>query len=72
MRSGTYYLNNDGSRWIVLDHEGKRERRTWKTESGREVTRRVIYYYSFGNFGGCLINYKGKRERVLTDTILKD
>ena len=71
MRSGTYYLNNSGSRWVVLIN-GKREQRTWLTKSGKEITRRVIYYESFGNFGSCLISYKGKKIRVLMDTILND
>lgn len=71
-RDCVLYCNNRGDRWIVLDHDGRREKRTWLTKSGMEVTRRVIYYYSFGNFGGALISYKGKLLKVLTDSILED
>lgn len=71
MRNGVFYLNNNGSRWIVLNN-GKREKITLKTESGKEVTRTVIFYESFGNFGSCCISYKGKKIKVLADSILKD
>ena len=71
MRTGVFYLNNSGSRWVNLIN-GKRDKRTWLTESGKEVVRTVIYYESFGNFGSCCISYKGKKINVLIDTILKD
>jgi len=71
MKNGVFYLNNNGSRWIVLNN-GKREKITLKTESGKEITRTVIFYESFGNFASCCISYKGKRINVLTDSILKD
>jgi len=71
MRTGVYYLNNNGSRWIVLNN-GKKEKITLKTESGKEVTRTAIFYESFGNFASVCISYKGKKINILTDTILKD
>ena len=70
--AGCWYLNNRGDRWIVVDPFGRREKRTWVTKSGKVIDRRVIYYFSFGNFGGALISYKGKKIRVLADTILDD
>ena len=69
--NGTYYLNNQGSRWVVYEN-GKKSTITLKTKAGKSITRTVIYYYSFGNFGGALISYKGKKIRVLLDTILED
>lgn len=71
MRTRTYYLNNNGSRWIVLIN-GKRERITLFTKSGQEVNRSVNYYSSFGNHGTANISYKGKKIDVFTDTILED
>jgi len=71
MRNGTYYLNNWGSRWVVYEN-GEKVKNTWKTKSGNIIVRTVIYFYSFGNFGGALISYKGKKIRVLMDTILED
>jgi len=71
MRNGTYYLNNSGSRWVVYE-DGKKSTITLKTKSGNSITRTVIYYFSFGNFGAAVISYKGKKIRVLTDTILED
>jgi hypothetical protein len=71
MSDGLYYLNNSGSRWVVYSN-GKLEKRTWLTQSGKEIRRAVLYYFSFGNFGGCVISYKGERIRVLADSILED
>lgn len=69
--SETYYLNNSGSRWIVLEN-GKKPVHPFKTKSGKIVIRTVIYYESFGNFGSMCISYKGSKIKVLADTILDD
>jgi hypothetical protein len=70
-RNGLYYLNNTGSRWVVFEN-GVRISNTWTTKSGKEVTRRVLFFESWGNFGCAYISYKGKRISVLSDTILED
>lgn len=72
MNTKCFYLNNDGSRWIVLDESKRREQRTWITKSGHTVTRRVIYYESFGNFATACISYKGIKVHVFLDTLLDD
>ena len=71
MRNGTYYLNNSGSRWVIYEN-GKKITHTFKTRSGKEVTRTIIFFESFGNFGSVVISYKGKKIGVLIDTILED
>jgi len=71
MRNGTYYLNNSGSRWVKLTN-GQKDKITLKTVSGKDVTRTVIYYESFGNFGSALISYQGKKLKVLADSVLVD
>lgn len=71
MLNGVYYLNNSGSRWVYYDN-GKKEKRTFTTKSGEKIQRTIIEYYSFGNFGACIISYKGKKIRVLADEILPD
>jgi len=71
MRTGTFYLNNYGSRWINLEN-GKREKITLKTKAGKTITRKVIFFESFGNFATALISYKGKKRSVFSDTILED
>ena len=71
MRNGTFYLNNNGSRWVNLTN-GQKDKITLKTVSGKDVTRTVIYYESFGNFGAALISYQGKKLKVLADSILID
>lgn len=71
MRTGTFYLNNYGSRWINLNN-GKRETITLKTKAGKPITRKVIFFEMFGNFATALISYKGKKISVFPDTILED
>lgn len=71
MRNGTFYLNNTGHRWVILEN-GKRTRHTFTTESGKEVTRTAIFYESFGNFATVCINYMGKRIKVFADSILSE
>ena len=69
--SQVYYLNNSGSRWIVLEN-GKKPVHTFKTKSGKTVHRTAIFYESFGNFGSVCISYKGSKIKVLADSILND
>ena len=71
MKTGTFYLNNYGSRWINLNN-GKRETITLKTKAGKTITRKVIFFEMFGNFATALISYKGKKISVFPDTILED
>jgi hypothetical protein len=71
LMNGVYYLNNHGSRWIVLIN-GIKEKREFTTKSGRKITRTVIEYKNWGNFGTALISYKGKKIRVFADSILDD
>jgi len=69
MRNGTYYLNNNGSRWVVYE-KGKKVKHTFQTAQGKTVERTAIEFRSFGNFGCLKISWKGKIITVLADTIL--
>lgn len=69
--TGTLYLNNNGSRWVNLT-DGKRDSITLLTKSGKEVTRQVEFWSSFGNFATARISYKNKRIDVFGDTVLED
>ena len=71
-RTGLYYLNNTGSRWVILDETGRREKRTFETKSGAKIERRVNYYESFGNFATANISWNGKKIDVFPDTILEE
>ena len=55
MRTGTYYLNNSGSRWVVLP----KEKLKVILPDGTESSRTAICYESFGNFATVQISYKG-------------
>ena len=72
MKTGLFYLNNSGQKWVIFDETGRREKRTFKTKSGAKVVRRVNYYESFGNFATCNISYKGKKINIFADTLLDD
>ena len=72
MKTGLFYLNNSGHKWVIFDETGRREKRTFQTKSGAKVVRRVNYYESFGNFATCNISYKGKRINIFADTLLDD
>lgn len=67
--SGTYYLNNHGSRWVIYEN-GKKVKLTFNTTSGAKVERTVIYFESFGNFAIVCISWKGKKIKVFADTVL--
>jgi len=71
-RTGLYYLNNIGSKWVVFGADGRREKITLKTKSGKTIERRVNYYSSFGNFATANISYKGKKIDVFVDSELND
>ena len=71
MRTGTYFLNNRGSKWVILTN-GKKDKINLQTAAGKTITRTVIYYESFGNFATALISYNGKKISVFPDTILTD
>ncbi len=71
MLSGTYYLNNSGSRWVNYTN-GQKDKISLQTTTGKTITRTAIYYESFGNFATALISYKGKKISVFPDSILKD
>lgn len=67
--TGTVYLNNRGSRWVVFNN-GKREKIELQTKDGKTVVRTVNYYASFGNFATANISYKGRKINIFSDTIL--
>jgi len=69
--NGTYYLNNSGSRWVNFVN-GVKDSITLETKSGKTITRRVLFYESFGNFALANISYKGKKIRVFGDSVLDD
>ena len=70
MRNGTYYLNNSGSRWVILE-DGKRIKQTFQVEDGTTVERVVNHFSSWGNFATCNISWQGKKIDVFADTMLK-
>jgi hypothetical protein len=68
--NGTYYLNNQGSRWVIYEN-GKKPIHEFMSNNGETVKRTAIFYESFGNFATVQISWKGKKISVFLDTILK-
>ena len=69
MKNGTYYLNNNGSKWVILE-DGKRIKVLVYPDkyNGLEtmVIRSVEYFESFGNFASACVSVKGKRIKTLS------
>ena len=72
MRTGIYYLNSTGSRWVVFSNNGKKEKITLQTRSGKTVMRTALFYEQCGNFAVVAISYKGKIIKVFTNSLLDD
>ena len=67
--TNVYFLNNSGSRWIVLEN-GKKVKCEFNLANGETVKRTVIEFRQFGNFVTCLISWKGKKISVFSDSVL--
>ena len=67
--NGVYFLNNSGSRWIVLEND-KKVKCEFNLANGETVTRTVLEFRQFGNFVSCLISWKGKKIDVFSDSVL--
>lgn len=59
-----YYLNNNGSKWVILPKE-----KVKVILPNNEIKiKTILSYESFGNFGLCVICYKGKKYKLFPDT----
>jgi len=71
MKTDTFYLNNNGSRWVNFTN-GETDSITLLTKAGKSISRKVKLYESFGNHAVAHISYHGKIIRVFADSILED
>jgi hypothetical protein len=69
MRNGTFYLNNNGSRWVVFEN-GKRIKVIVEPDKYNglkfPVIRSANYFQSFGNFASVNVSIKGKKIDTLS------
>jgi len=65
MRTGFFYLNNNGSRWVILENGKKPKINVLTPEGFKKLT--PLYYSSFGNFGAVAIKYKGIKYNLLPE-----
>ena len=58
MRTGTYYMNNSGSKWITYPKE-----KIYLCDPTNKYfkLRTIEYMEAFGNFAVACISYKGKK-----------
>jgi hypothetical protein len=69
MRNGTYYLNNNGSRWVIFDNGAKIKVRIIPDEYNgldEEVIRTALFFEAFGNFASVTVSIKGKKVSTLS------
>lgn len=79
MFDDTYYLNNNGDKWIVTNPQssirGKLDRSPMDfmliTENGEVIKRRADYFESFGNFATVSFRIKGIRYGGFFDSWIK-
>ena len=64
MRNGTYYLNNNGSRWVSYPKE---KVLVFDGSNGYCKMRTIEYYEAFGNFASACLRYKGKMVSALLE-----
>lgn len=57
MREGTYYLNNDGSKWVTFPKE---KILVYHGVNGYCKMRTIEHFESFGNFAVACLKYNGK------------
>jgi len=65
--NGTFYLNNSGSRWIILENGCKPKVKVLFPDDHIEE-RTVLFFESFGNFAVIWISLKGKKQSFFQDT----
>lgn len=70
MRNGTFYLNQNGSKWVNYNN-GKKEK-IFAYINGELIERTPIYFESFGNFASVTISYKGKKISILNFSYNKE
>jgi hypothetical protein len=69
MRTGTYYLNNSGSRLVRYVNGKKCGVLLYHGSEDYCKIRTPLYEYSFGNFSGYAFRYKGKVIKCLPEVL---
>ena len=66
----TYYLNNSGSRWVLRNNQNKNISVSIEIDN-KIYVRKAKYFYSFGNFAGVAVSFKGKIYKTLEFKLLE-
>jgi hypothetical protein len=69
MRTGTYYLNNSGHKWVTYPKE-----KVLLFHGAEQYCklRTIEYYEAFGNFAVCCLRYNGKMIKVFMEECHND
>jgi hypothetical protein len=68
IENGCLYLNNSGSRWIIIEN-GEKIKVSVLFPDGHIEKRTCLYFESFGNFAVTCISLKGKKQTFFQDEI---
>jgi ribosomal protein L30E len=60
MRTGTYYLNNNGSRWVTFFNGAKPKVLVIDSATKYCKRRTIEYFESFGNYAVAALRFNGK------------
>ena len=69
IKSGLLYLNNNGTRWIVIDSYQKIKVRIMPDKYNRltePIIRTALFFERFGNFSSVTISIKSKKISTLS------
>ena len=69
IKSGLFYLNNNGSRWIIIHNYQKIKVRILPDKYNRltePIIRSALFFEAFGNFSSVTISIKGKKISTLS------
>jgi hypothetical protein len=66
---GTFYLNNTGSKWVILPRKTNMQVRLIDKAANYDKIRIVEYFEAFGNFATYNLKYKGKRISGFADSV---
>jgi len=67
----TLYLNNQGSRWILVNEKRQRINKVEFERDGSTHTRKAVHFGQWGNWGYAKVSYRGKLV-MITDFKLLD
>lgn len=73
--NGLYYLNNNGSRWVIYNNGQKQRIRVLPdnfSPCSETIERTAIRFDAFGNFAAAVYYFKGKKYSSLNYELIDE